>query len=123
MPNTPTPKSVSQKQLERNLTQLRSRANLQSKKLQQSSSPPRPTDPPAPEPSLPSSTPLDQPDTSPCETVEAPQIPECRLKTVHRLNAAFWHSATMIEPLLELCQNLKEQRQKGDSQVTYQDTM
>ncbi|EFP77565.2 uncharacterized protein PGTG_03521 [Puccinia graminis f. sp. tritici CRL 75-36-700-3] len=123
MPNTPTPKSVSQKQLERNLTQLRSRANLQSRKLQQSASPPRPTNPPAPEPSLPSSTPVDQPDPSPCETVEAPQIPESRLKTVHRLNAAFWNSATMIEPLLELCQNLKEQRQKGDSQVAYQDTI
>ncbi|KAA1107515.1 hypothetical protein PGT21_017045 [Puccinia graminis f. sp. tritici] len=51
--------------------------------LQQSASPPRPTNPPAPKPSLPSSTPVNQPDPSPCETVQAHQIPESRLKTVH----------------------------------------
>ncbi|KAA1116543.1 hypothetical protein PGT21_018203 [Puccinia graminis f. sp. tritici] len=48
--------------IKRNLTQLQSCANLQLRKLQQSASPPIPTNPPAPKPSLPSSTPVNQPD-------------------------------------------------------------
>ena len=123
MPNTPTPKSVSHKLLERNLTQLRSRANLQPAKHQPSASPVGQIDPPATEPPLLLSTPVKQPNSSPHQAVETWKLPESRLNTIYRLNTAFWKSATMAEPLLELCQNLKEQRQQEGYEVTYQDTI
>ncbi|PLW15016.1 hypothetical protein PCANC_03059 [Puccinia coronata f. sp. avenae] len=123
MPQTPTPKSLSQKRLEKNLTQLRSRTTTQSSKVQPSAPTPRKSDETVPEPSLPSSGPENQPDPSPYEISEAPQIPESRLNTVRRLNTAFWKSATMTEPLLELCPALKEQSQQECSEVIYQDTI
>ncbi|KNZ58067.1 hypothetical protein VP01_2001g2 [Puccinia sorghi] len=75
---------------------------------------------------IPHSSPIEsvnQPNPSPCETVEAPKIPESRLNTIHRLNAAFWKSATMTDPIFELCPNLKQQCQKEDNELIYQDTI
>jgi len=123
MPHTPTPKSTSQKRLEKNLSQLRSRTQVQSGQVQPSASTSKLCDQLVPEPPSPSSGLVNQPDPSPCETVEAPKIPESRLNTVHRLNAAFWKSATMTDPLFELCPHLKERCQKEDNEMTYQDTI
>ncbi|KAH9460107.1 hypothetical protein MJO28_004229 [Puccinia striiformis f. sp. tritici] len=135
--NTPTPKTITQKKIEKNLTQLRLRANMQSggnlqdqlSKTLESTSRTRNDPSPSPDPSLPQSIPIDQPEPSISSTgaavvIEAQQpLPESRLNTVHRLNSAFWKSASMVEPLLELCHTLKEQFQNEDSQVTYQDTI
>ncbi|POW18155.1 hypothetical protein PSHT_06137 [Puccinia striiformis] len=123
--------------IEKNLTQLRLRANMQSggnlqdqlSKTLESTSRTRNDPSPSPDPSLPQSIPIDQPEPSISSTgaavvIEAQQpLPESRLNTVHRLNSAFWKSASMVEPLLELCHTLKEQFQNEDSQVTYQDTI
>ena len=123
MPHTPTPKSLSQKRIEKNLTQLRSRTTIQLGKVQPSAPTPKTSDEPVPEPLFPSSGPENKPDPSTHETVEAPQIPVSRLNTVRRLNKAFWKSATMTESLLDLCPSLKEQSQQECSEVIYQDTM
>ncbi|KAI9608495.1 hypothetical protein H4Q26_004678 [Puccinia striiformis f. sp. tritici PST-130] len=123
--NTPTPKTITQKKIEKNLTQLRLRANMQSggnlqdqlSKTLESTSRTRNDPSPSPDPSLPQSIPIDQPEPSISSTGAA--VAEYGASIEFR----FWKSASMVEPLLELCHTLKEQFQNEDSQVTYQDTI
>ncbi|MBW0513413.1 hypothetical protein O181_053128 [Austropuccinia psidii MF-1] len=119
IPNTPTPKSFIQKELERNLAQLKTHSRSRSKDTQLITSPPRDIPEPCPEPPV-ASSPIQETVPSP-PTQEEAQLPQSRLATVERLNAAFWKSATVITAILENSQEIKARAES--TLVPFNDTI
>lgn len=120
-PQTPTPRSISHMQIEKNLSQLRSHSHVQSEFPQPSASPQKPVATLEPSPLLSASQ--DLPNPSANEAITTQQLPESRMNTIYRLNKAFWKSATMTEMLMGLHDDLRQQWQGGDGEITYQSTI